>query len=31
MLTLTACDTFVEQLFAVLKRFTNALANAGLC
>jgi hypothetical protein len=30
MLTLTAYDTFVEQLFAVLKRFTGALAKAGI-
>ncbi len=30
MLTLTAYDTFVEQLFAVMKRFTDALAKAAI-
>ena len=30
MLTLTAYDTFVEQLFAVMTRFTDALAKAAI-
>ena len=30
MLTLTAYDTFVEQLFQVMKRFTDALSQAGI-
>jgi hypothetical protein len=30
MLTLTAYDTFVDQLFEVMKRFTGALAQAGI-
>ncbi|HKW99889.1 MAG TPA: hypothetical protein VJN43_19265 [Bryobacteraceae bacterium] len=30
MLTLTAYDTFMEQLFQVMKRFTDALSQAGI-
>jgi hypothetical protein len=30
MLTLTAYDSFVDQLFEVMKRFTGALAQAGI-
>lgn len=30
MLTLTAYDRFVEQLFEVMKRFTNALSQAAI-
>jgi hypothetical protein len=30
MLTLTAYDTFVDQLFEVMKRFPSALAQAGI-
>jgi hypothetical protein len=30
VLTLTAYDTFVEQLFQVMKRFTDALSQAGI-
>jgi hypothetical protein len=30
MLTLTAYDTFVEQLFQLMKHFTDALSQAGI-
>jgi hypothetical protein len=30
MLALTAYDSFVEQLFEVMKRFTDALSNSGI-